>query len=90
MRIAKLPIPNADHLATAGLATVGSGVASWIFLMRRLLSGTDYGPICGHESLLGPHCQACYGALGLAGAGLGLLIASEALRVAPRAPRLAR
>lgn len=90
MRIAPLPAPTAEHVAAAGLVAAGSGVAWYVLLMRKILSATALGPVCGHETLLGPHCQACYGALGLAGVGLSLMLAAEARRAPKPALRLVK
>ncbi|MDR3511508.1 MAG: hypothetical protein P4L73_07740 [Caulobacteraceae bacterium] len=77
MRIAKFL--SANGLGAAGLAMVAGGVGWYAMLMRPILAASAYGPICGH-ALLGPHCAACYAALGMAGVGLGLVAAGEAGR----------
>ena len=73
----------------AGSAVLG-GVAWYVLLMRKVLAATAFGPICGHSDFLGPHCPACYGALGLAGVGLSLLAASETRREAAMARQVIR
>ncbi|HEX7759303.1 MAG TPA: hypothetical protein VF459_07370 [Caulobacteraceae bacterium] len=90
MRIAPLPAPTAEHVAVAGLAAAGSGAAWYVLLMRKFVSATASGPVCGHETLLGPHCQSCYAALGLAGVGLSLLLAAEARRAPKPVLRLVK
>lgn len=90
MPTATLPIPIAVPVAAAGLVAAGSGAAWYVLLMRKILSATAYGPICGHEALLGPHCQSCYAALGLAGVGLGLMLGAEARRTSRPALRLVK
>jgi hypothetical protein len=71
---------TADQLGAAGLAAFGGGLVWYAVLMRRVLAAASYGPICGHASLFAPHCPPCYAALGMVGAGLGLLALAEARR----------
>jgi hypothetical protein len=73
-----------------GAAAVLSGVAWYVLLMRKVLAATAFGPICGHTDFLGPHCPACYGALGFAGVSLSLLAASEARRESAIARRVSQ
>ncbi len=67
---------SGSGLAVSGLAVSGGGLVWYAVLMRRFLTAASYGPICGHSTLLGPHCLACYAALGMVGLGLGLLFAA--------------
>lgn len=60
-----------------GLAAMAAGLGWYAVLMRPILAASALGPICSHHGLLGPHCPACYAALGLALAGLGLSAASR-------------
>jgi hypothetical protein len=61
-----------------GLAALAAGVGWYAVLMRPILTASAFGPICGHHGLVGPHCPACYAALSLAVAGLGLVASSSA------------
>jgi hypothetical protein len=67
-----------EWLAAGGAALAGGGAVWWTLLMRPIWAASAYGPICGHASLLGPHCPPCYAALAMFAAGLGLLSAGAA------------
>lgn len=68
-------------VAAAGAVAAGGGMVWYVALMQKVWAATALGPICGHSDLLGPHCPACYAALGLAGAGLAMLAAAESRRL---------
>ena len=81
--------PIAVERLLGGLAALG-GIAWYLLLMRKVLAATALGPVCGHADLLGPHCPACYGALGMAAVGLVLLATSAARREVAPARSVAR
>lgn len=86
MRHLQSPPSPASALSAAGTMAVAAGAAWYTLLMRGLWAAEAVGPICRH----GPaalHCPGCYGALGLAVAGLAALAASSLRRPAPAAAR---
>jgi len=60
-------------IAASGRLAALAGVAWYIILMSPIWTAAAVGPICGHQGLLVAHCPACYTAVALAVAGLGLI-----------------
>jgi hypothetical protein len=73
----------------AGGLVVG-GTAWYAELMSPVWAAEALGPICAHAGALALHCPACYAALAMVGAGLGLATLGLSARVLRRAKVHAR
>ncbi len=75
------PVPLALLGAAASLTTIGG--VWYAALMRGIWAAEALGPICRHGGPLALHCPACYAALAMILAGVGLAGAAGQRAPAP-------
>jgi len=75
------PIPLALLGAAASLTALGG--VWYMALMRGIWAAEALGPVCRHSGPLALHCPACYAALAMILAGVGLAGAAARRSPAP-------